>query len=161
MKRNNQQDESEKVKRQKLSQEEVKKRNQEYEQTKRKRLFKDVWKQNRPWLRIERKDDGKEVMFCDYCIPISSSAHHERNVQKNAFIYGCSNIRLETIKIHESTNTHLYAVNRKKTSVTQRMLQHIELNRVSIRQSMQSCLSCSVLYMPSIFMHDLPLTLFG
>ena len=52
-------------------------------------------------------------MFCDYCIPISSSARHERNVQKNAFIYGCSNIRLETIKIHESTNTHLYAVNRK------------------------------------------------
>ena len=53
-------------------------------------------------------------MFCDYCIPIGTSAHHERNVQKNAFIYGCSNIRLETIKIHESTNTHLYAVNRKK-----------------------------------------------
>ena len=113
MKCNNLQDESEKAKRQKLSQEEVKKRNQEYEQTKRKRLFKDVWKQNRPWLRIEKKD-GKEVMFCDYCIPISSSAHHERNVQKNAFIYGCSNIRLEIIKIHESTNTHLYAVNRKK-----------------------------------------------
>ena len=113
MKRNNLQDESEKAKRQKLSQEEVKKRDQEYEQTKRKQLFKDVWKQNRPWLRIEKKD-GKEVMFCDYCIPISSSARHERNVQKNAFIYGCSNIRLETIKIHESTNTHLYAVNRKK-----------------------------------------------
>ena len=111
---NNQQDESEKAKRYKLSQEEVKKRNQEYEQTKRKQLFKEVWKQNCPWLRIERKDDGKEVMFCDYCIPIGTSARHERNVQKNAFIYGCSNIRLETIKIHESTNTHLYAVNRKK-----------------------------------------------
>ena len=67
---NNQQDESEKAKRYKLSQEEVKKRNQEYEQTKRKQLFKEVWKQNSPWLRIERKDDGKEVMFCDYCIPI-------------------------------------------------------------------------------------------
>ena len=62
---NNQQDESEKAKRYKLSQEEVKKRNQEYEQTKRKWLFKEVWKQNHPWLRIERKDDGKEVMFCD------------------------------------------------------------------------------------------------
>ena len=57
---NNQQDESEKAKRYKLSQEEVKKRNQEYEQTKRKQLFKEVWKQNCPWLRIERKDDGKE-----------------------------------------------------------------------------------------------------
>ena len=43
---NNQQDESEKAKRYKLSQEEVKKRNQEYEQTKRKQLFKEVWKQN-------------------------------------------------------------------------------------------------------------------
>ena len=53
-------------------------------------------------------------MFCDYCIPASTSAHHERNAQKNALIYGCSNIRLETIKIHETTNTHLYAVNRMK-----------------------------------------------
>ena len=97
---NDQQDESEKAKRHKLSQVEAKKRNQEYEQTKRKRLFKEIWKQNRPWLRTERKDDGKEVMFCDYCIPASTSACHERNAQKNAFICGCSNMRLETMKIH-------------------------------------------------------------
>ena len=63
LKCNNLQDESEKAKRQKLSQEEVKKRNQEYEQTKRKRLFKEVWKQNRPWLRIEKKRwEGSNVL---------------------------------------------------------------------------------------------------
>ena len=57
------------------------------------------------WLRLEKKDDT-EVMFCDFCISAGVST------DKTAFISGCSNLRLETIKYHESSNTHLLATNK-------------------------------------------------
>ena len=160
----NDSNESEKAKRHKLSEEEGKKRNQEYGQPE--RLLKEIWKQDHPWLIIERKDDGKEVTFCDYCIPVSTSACHETNVQRNAFIYECSNIRLETIKIHETTILLFvimfpWIILNQTIRATQRILQHIRPNIVLIRLSMPNWVSCSKLNMPSIFKHNLPLILFG
>ena len=77
----------------------------DYDQKCHKRAFKDDWKNGRPWLRLEKKDDT-EVMFCDFCISAGVST------DKTAFISGCSNLRLETIKYHESSNTHLLATNK-------------------------------------------------
>ena len=33
-----------------------------------KRGFRDDWKVNRPWLRVEKNANGDEIMFCDFCV---------------------------------------------------------------------------------------------
>ena len=43
-------------------------------------------------------------MFCDFCIAVKVPS------DKTAFINGVSNFRLETIKYHEASNSHLFAV---------------------------------------------------
>ena len=68
-----------------------------------KRSFVSDWKTNRPWLRVEVKPDGA-LMFCDFCIKASIAP------EKTNFVKGCSILRLESIKLHESNNSHLFAV---------------------------------------------------
>ena len=43
-------------------------------------------------------------MFCDFCIRASIAP------EKTNFVKGCSTLRLESIKLHESSNSHLFAV---------------------------------------------------
>ena len=70
---------------------------------KRKRSFVTDWKVNRPWLRVEAKPDG-DLMFCDFCIKAGIAP------EKTNFIMGCSTLSFESIKLHESSNSHLFAV---------------------------------------------------
>lgn len=63
------------------------------------------WKIDRPWLRVETCSDN-DIMFCDYCIKADVSA------DKSMFVKGCSSIRLESIKYHEASNAHIFAVKR-------------------------------------------------
>ena len=51
-------------------------------------------------------DDEKEIMFCDFCIKAKIVG------DKSVFIKGCGNIKLETIKKHETSNNHLFAANK-------------------------------------------------
>lgn len=77
----------------------------EYEAKRRKRLFQAEWKKDRPWLRVETGKDGIEVMFCDFCKAASSQSD-------NSFVKGCTNMKLYSIKKHETTNSHLFATNK-------------------------------------------------
>ena len=72
---------------------------------KRKRSFVNEWKTNRPWLRVEVQPNG-ELMFCDFCIKAGTPP------EKTNFVMGCSSLCFESIKLHESSNTHLFAVNK-------------------------------------------------
>ena len=45
-------------------------------------------------------------MFCDFCIKAKIPG------DKSAFIQGCTNLKLETIKKHEGSNNHLLAANK-------------------------------------------------
>ena len=52
--------------------------------------------------------DEVQVMFCNYCIAASGQS------DKNVFVKGCSNLKLELIKYHETSNSHLFATNKYK-----------------------------------------------
>ena len=45
--------------------EDKKQRDKEYEAKRRKRVFLEEWKQDRPWLRF---DSDSQSMYCTYCI---------------------------------------------------------------------------------------------
>ena len=91
----------------KQTSEERKEKDASYEKC-RKRNFVTSWKQGRPWLRVETNPDGEEMMFCDYCIKAGTSS------DRNSFVKGCASLRLESIKYHEASNTHLFAANKQK-----------------------------------------------
>ena len=82
--------------------EEKKAKDREYEK-KRKRCFHDEWKEGRPWLRY---DTDSHVMFCDYCMKGNMKG------DKNVFIKGCSNFKMEAMKFHEKSQSHRYAANK-------------------------------------------------
>ena len=77
-----------------------------------KRTFHDDWKVDHPWLRVEVNTKGDEMMFCDFCIKAGVSS------DKTSFIKGCTSLRLESIKHHETSKMHIFAavknVNEKK-----------------------------------------------
>ena len=75
--------------------EENKAYDREYESKHYKRLFQSEWKANRPWFRAEIKEDDKELMFCDFCVKTGKES------ENNAFVKGCSNLKLYSIKKHE------------------------------------------------------------
>ena len=84
-------------------------RDQEYESKHHKRLFQEGWKKDRPWLRVVMADEV-QVMFCNYCIAAGGQS------DKNVFVKGCSNLKLESIKYHETSNSHLFTMNKYKNS---------------------------------------------
>ena len=47
--------------------------------------------------------DDKEIMFCDFCIKADMDS------DGNAFVKGCSTMKLYSIKKHEGSNNHLFA----------------------------------------------------
>lgn len=65
---------------------------------KRVREFQSHWRDERPWL--DYNDDTK-TMFCSFCqsFPITAD-------RSNALTRGTTNLRIEPIKIHESTPEH-------------------------------------------------------
>ena len=113
----------------KLTTEERKSRDQSYEK-KRKRGFRDDWKTGRPWLRVEISDEGVESMFCDFCIKA------EISVEKTAFVNGCTNLKLDSIKHHESSNMHLFAAvknaNEKKPDEAPALKAKLSLNKLAM-----------------------------
>lgn len=74
--------------------EEKKNSKQNYE-LKRERKFQKQWLINRSWLRF---DDSQNQMFCTSC---------ETNNVDSAFTKGTSNFKLEAIRQHESSKTHV------------------------------------------------------
>ena len=54
--------------------------------------------------------DEVQVMFCNYCIAACGQS------DKNVFVKGCFNLKLESIKYHETSNSHLFAMNKYKNS---------------------------------------------
>lgn len=65
---------------------------------KRVREFQSHWRDERPWL--DYNDDTK-TMFCSFCqsFPITAD-------RSNSLTRGTTNLRIEPIKIHESTPEH-------------------------------------------------------
>ena len=84
--------------------EERKIRDQSYEKH-HKRCFRDDWKANGPWLRVETNASGDEIMFCDFCLKAGVSSD-------KSFIKGCTSLKLESIKHHEASNLHLLSANK-------------------------------------------------
>ena len=78
---------------------------QEYESKCHKQLFQDEWKRDRPWLRVETTNHT-QVMFCDFCI--AAGIQSDRNV----FLKGCTNLKLNTIKYHKGSNSPLLSTNK-------------------------------------------------
>ena len=76
----------------------------EYEQKQRKRQTQESWIADQPRLRIESVN-GEEVMICDWCINAKIFS------DKSPFLKGCGNLKVETLKKHEGSNTHLFAKN--------------------------------------------------
>jgi hypothetical protein len=67
-----------------------------YEQNRGKRRFIESWKTGRPLLNI-----SEDSMSCTWCIDVHSES------QKN---YCWTSAKVETLKLHESTNAHLKSV---------------------------------------------------
>ena len=94
-------------------------------------------------------------MFCDFCIAADVPS------DKTAFISGCSNFRLETIKHHESSNSHLFAVERhaNEQNPTDAPAHKAKLSLNKAIYTMLSLLfaimpSCHIKCMPSTFRGD-------
>ena len=89
-----------------------------------------TWKVDRPWLRVETSAEGEEAMFCDFCI------NAEIPSDKTSFIKGCKNLKLETVKLHESSNMHLFAankhVNEEKPSEAPAYKAQLSLNKLAM-----------------------------
>ncbi|KAK3090549.1 hypothetical protein FSP39_012619 [Pinctada imbricata] len=66
------------------------------------RSLKESWKTNRPWLEF-RDDEGdapSPSMICKVCT---------ESGKINEFVKGCKSLRLESVKIHESSEAHKHA----------------------------------------------------
>ena len=87
----------------------------EYEQEERKRSFIPSWKLNRPWLTFVQESSAAAdsalqpggAMFCETCR--SAAKINKTIAQRNVFVDGCSSLRLESVKIHETSATHIKA----------------------------------------------------
>ena len=86
-----------------------------YEQDQRKRAFSPSWQQNRPWLKYLDAESGqastsaavKSAMYCQIC---QEASKIDRSVQqKHVFVDGCTSLRIESIKIHETSANHVKA----------------------------------------------------
>ena len=104
--------------------------------------------------------DEMQVMFCDYCIAASGQS------DKNVFVKGCSNLKLESIKYHETSNSHLFATNKYKNSQqpTEAPAYKAKLslnNAVYAMQFMQNLVFCLRLHMHSILKEGQPEIIFG
>ena len=75
-----------------------------YDAEKRKRTFQTSWKAQYPWLIYNFNDDtGNGCMTCNICIEYEKTG---------TFVTGCTNFRLETIRIHQNSEGHI--MNTKK-----------------------------------------------
>lgn len=72
----------------------------------RKREFQVSWQVERDWLLF---DQEKQLMSCSYC--------KEFNTEKSAFVKGCDNFRLESVKQHESCRAHVDAVTKHHAKI--------------------------------------------
>ena len=80
-----------------------KKKPSEADEKKEKRTFKPMWTVGRPWLTF----DGK-AMFCSICK--SQALKSQKGKKQWTFITGCTNLRVETIRDHETSATHTLAL---------------------------------------------------
>ena len=67
------------------------------------RGFRDDWKVNRPWLRVETDANGDEIIICNFCVKAGISS------DKTSFVKGCTSLKLESLKHHETSNMHLFS----------------------------------------------------
>lgn len=79
-----------------------KEKDREYDRH-RKRQFKANWKVGREWL-LYASEENK--MKCSWCWDRSKTDQSDA-LLKSAFVVGCDNFRLETIKYHEKSECHL------------------------------------------------------
>ena len=49
-------------------------------------------------------------MFCDFCIAVGIQS------DRNVFLKGCTNLKLNTIKYHKGSNSHLLATNKYRNT---------------------------------------------
>ena len=90
-----------------------------YEKEERRRAFLPSWQKNRLWLKFvpaslsasatSQTTSAGGNMFCEIC---QSASQLDRSLaQKNVFVdAGCTSLRLESIKIHETSSNHLKAI---------------------------------------------------
>ena len=73
-----------------------------YEAEKRKRTFKESWKEGRPWLIVEMDGDAQR-MACSYC-----RIYPEHVGSNCAFVRGTKLLKLCEVKHHESLDGHRF-----------------------------------------------------
>jgi len=71
-----------------------KKSKKDYEENRKPRSFREIWRENRAWLQYDEKEGA---MFCTSCKTTS---------KQNKFVKGCRSFRLESVKIHENSEFH-------------------------------------------------------
>ena len=97
-----------------------------YEKEERRRAFLPSWQKNWPWLKFvpaslsasttSQTPPAGGNMFCEVCQ--SASQLHRSLAQKNVFVdAGCTSLRLESLKVHETSSNHL-RVNVRKNQTT-------------------------------------------
>ena len=73
-----------------------------YEAEKRKRTFKESWKEGKPWLIVEMERDARR-MACSYC-----RIYPEHVGSNCAFVRGTKLLKLCEVKHHESLHGHRF-----------------------------------------------------
>ncbi|VDH95135.1 Hypothetical predicted protein [Mytilus galloprovincialis] len=84
-----------------------------YDAEKRKRTFQTSWKAQYPWLIYNFNDDtGNGCMTCNICIEYEKTG---------TFVTGCTNFRLETIRIHQNSEGHIMNTNKCKAKSVEKL----------------------------------------
>ncbi|XP_069063832.1 gem-associated protein 7 [Pleurodeles waltl] len=74
---------------------------------KRKRMFQAHWKESWPWLVLKEIQGERPKMFCDVCLKYPDIAISHSGSGRNAFVNGCDQLRIESIRAHETSKAHM------------------------------------------------------
>jgi len=82
-----------------------------YEEKRGSRKFCEKWREGREWLTLNSQNET-ESMTCSYCIELygnDGKSTHSNLKGQNAFITGCTNMRISNIVEHEQSKSHVKA----------------------------------------------------
>lgn len=74
---------------------------------KRKRMFQAHWKESWPWLVLKESQGERAKMFCNICLKYPDIAISHSGSGRNAFVNGCDQLRIESIRAHETSKAHM------------------------------------------------------
>ena len=72
------------------------------------------------------------MMFCDFCVKAGISS------DKTSFVKGCTTLKLESLKHHETSNMHLFSAkkyaNEEKPEEAPAMKAKLSLNKLAVER---------------------------